>query len=181
MLYEVITLIGWSSDYFMLKGIDNSIINGVPEYVIAMFQGKFAIITPALISGALAERVYFRGYFAFIAFWFLLIYCPLAHWIWAPDGWLANTGASGVIDLAGGLVIHVSAGTSALVAALFLGARRDYPKSQISPVITSYSIHYTKLYDTQAWIDVEFPREANDSVPMSRAVSTASTQAWLQP
>ncbi|MCP3676373.1 MAG: ammonium transporter [Deltaproteobacteria bacterium] len=125
--------IGWNSDYFFLKGIDDSIVDGVPEYVLAMFQGKFAIITPALISGALAERVYFRGYAIFIALWFLLIYCPLCHWVWASDGWLFNAGAAGVIDLAGGLVIHVSAGVSALVVALFLGARRGYPKVAMHP------------------------------------------------
>lgn len=125
--------VGWSNDYFFLKGIDESIVDGVPEYVLAMFQGKFAIITPALISGALAERVYFRGYTLFIALWFLLIYCPLCHWIWASDGWLFNSGASGVIDLAGGLVIHVSAGVSALVLALLLGARRGYPKTAMHP------------------------------------------------
>jgi Amt family ammonium transporter len=125
--------VGWNSDYFFLRGIDDSIVDGVPEYVLAMFQGKFAIITPALISGALAERVYFRGYSIFIALWFVLIYCPLCHWIWASDGWLFNAGAAGVIDLAGGLVIHVSAGISALVVALFLGARRGYPKVAMHP------------------------------------------------
>jgi len=125
--------VGWRGDYFFLKGIDSSIVNAVPEYVLAMFQGKFAIITPALISGALAERVYFKGYVFFIALWFLLIYCPLCHWVWAADGWLYNLGAKGVIDLAGGLVIHVSAGVSALVLALLLGARRGYPKTAMAP------------------------------------------------
>lgn len=125
--------IGWNSDYFFLKGIDNSIVNGVPEYVLAMFQGKFAIITPALISGALAERVYFRGYTLFITLWFLLIYCPLCHWVWASDGWLFNSGAAGVIDLAGGLVIHVSAGVSALVVAIMIGARQGYPRTPMQP------------------------------------------------
>jgi Amt family ammonium transporter len=125
--------VGWSRDYFLLGGIDDTIKNGVPEYVLAMFQGKFAIITPALISGALAERVYFRSYCLFIALWFLLIYCPLCHWVWASDGWLFNAGAGGVIDLAGGLVIHVSAGISALVVALFLGARKGYPKTAMHP------------------------------------------------
>jgi Amt family ammonium transporter len=125
--------VGWNSDYFFLKGIDDSIVNGVPEYVLAMFQGKFAIITPALISGALAERVYFKGYTLFIVLWFLLIYTPLCHWVWAADGWLFNSGAAGVIDLAGGLVIHVSAGVSALIVALFLGPRQGYPKSTINP------------------------------------------------
>jgi Amt family ammonium transporter len=125
--------VGWNWDYFLLRGIDESIVNGIPEYILAMFQGKFAIITPALISGALAERVYFRGYTLFITLWFLFIYCPLCHWIWASDGWLFNAGASGVIDLAGGLVIHVSAGVSALVVALFLGKRRGYPKFTTHP------------------------------------------------
>jgi len=125
--------VGWNSQYFFLKGIDDSIVNGVPEYVLAMFQGKFAIITPALISGALAERVYFRGYCLFITLWFLFIYCPLCHWVWASDGWLYNAGAAGVIDLAGGLVIHVSAGVSALVVALFLGKRLGYPKTAMQP------------------------------------------------
>jgi Amt family ammonium transporter len=125
--------LGWSNDYFFLKGIDDTIVNGVPEYVLAMFQGKFAIITPALISGALAERVYFRGYCLFIVLWFLFIYCPLCHWIWASDGWLYNAGAAGVIDLAGGLVIHVSAGVSALIVAIFLGPRKGYPKVTMAP------------------------------------------------
>lgn len=126
-------VIGWSDDYFLLKGIDDVVTNGIPEYVLAMFQGKFAIITPALISGALAERVYFRGYCLFIALWFLIVYCPLCHWVWASDGWLFNAGAAGVIDLAGGLVIHVSAGVSALVVALFLGKRQGYPKTAMQP------------------------------------------------
>jgi Amt family ammonium transporter len=125
--------VGWSSDYFLLRGIDESIVNGVPEYVLAMFQGKFAIITPALISGALAERVYFKGYTLFIVLWFLLVYCPLCHWVWASDGWLFNSGAAGVIDLAGGLVIHVSAGVSALVVALFLKPRVGFPRTTMNP------------------------------------------------
>jgi ammonium transporter, Amt family len=125
--------IGWNKDYFLLRGIDDAITNGVPEYVLAMFQGKFAIITPALISGALAERVYFRGYSLFIVLWFLIIYCPLCHWVWASDGWLFNSGAAGVVDLAGGLVIHVSAGFSALVVALYLGPRQGYPKTTTNP------------------------------------------------
>lgn len=123
-------LLGWNPDYFLLMGIDESISNGVPEYVLAMFQGKFAIITPALISGALAERVYFRGYCFFIALWFILVYSPLCHWVWGPGGWLLERGA---IDLAGGLVIHVSAGISALVAAIFLGRRKGYPDTTMHP------------------------------------------------
>jgi len=126
--------VGWNSDYFFLKGIDDSIHSaGVPEYVVAMFQGKFAIITPALIAGAFAERVRFRSYCAFISLWFVLVYCPLCHWVWSEEGFLATMGARGIIDLAGGTVIHVSAGVSALVTVLYLGARQGYPKAVTNP------------------------------------------------
>jgi Amt family ammonium transporter len=122
---------GWNPDYFMLKGIDETIMDaGIPEYVFAMFQGKFAIITPALIAGAFAERVKFRGYCIFIALWSLLIYNPLCHWVWASDGFLFEKGA---IDFAGGTVIHISAGAAALVCAFYLGPRRGYPKIAMHP------------------------------------------------
>ena len=127
-------VIGWNSDYFFLKGIDTNILEaGVPEYVFSMFQGKFAIITPALIAGAFAERVSFKAYCIFIALWSLLVYNPLCHWVWASDGFLFNLGAKGAIDFAGGTVVHISAGVSGLVAALFLGSRRGYPYQVIRP------------------------------------------------
>jgi Amt family ammonium transporter len=127
-------IFGWSSDYFFLKGIDTKIMDaGVPEYVFSMFQGKFAIITPALIAGALAERVNFKAYCFFIALWSLLVYNPLCHWVWASDGFLFNLGAKGAIDFAGGTVVHISAGVSGLIAALFLGSRRGYPYQVIRP------------------------------------------------
>jgi len=125
---------GWNSDYFFLKGIDTNILDaGVPEYVFSMFQGKFAIITPALIAGAFAERVTFKAYCFFIALWSLLVYNPLCHWVWASDGFLFNLGARGAIDFAGGTVVHISAGVSGLVAALYLGSRRGYPYQVIRP------------------------------------------------
>jgi ammonium transporter, Amt family len=125
---------GWNPDYFFLKGIDTNILDaGIPEYVFTMFQGKFAIITPALIAGAFAERVNFKAYCFFIAIWSLLVYNPLCHWVWASDGFLFHLGAKGAIDFAGGTVVHISAGVSGLVAALFLGARRGYPYQVIRP------------------------------------------------
>lgn len=126
--------IGWNPDYLFLKGIDETIMEeGVPEYVFSMFQGKFAIITPALIAGAFAERVSFKGYLVFIALWGLLVYNPLCHWVWASDGFLYNMGAAGAIDFAGGTVVHISAGVSGLVVALFIGGRRGHPKSAMRP------------------------------------------------
>jgi ammonium transporter, Amt family len=125
---------GWNPDYFFLKGIDTNIMDaGIPEYVFSMFQGKFAIITPALIAGAFAERVSFKAYCFFIAIWSLLVYNPLCHWVWASDGFLFKLGAKGAIDFAGGTVVHISAGVSGLVAALYLGSRRGYPYQVIRP------------------------------------------------
>jgi Amt family ammonium transporter len=125
---------GWNKDYFFLRGIDTNILPaGIPEYVFSMFQGKFAIITPALIAGAFAERVSFKAYCIFIALWSLLVYNPICHWVWASDGFLYNLGAKGAIDFAGGTVVHISAGVSGLVAALFLGSRRGYPYQVIRP------------------------------------------------
>ncbi len=122
---------GWNKDYFLLKGIDNRIMDaGVPEYVFSMFQGKFAIITPALIAGAFAERVKFKGYVFFIALWGIIVYNPLCHWVWAGDGFLYKMGA---IDFAGGTVVHISAGISGLVAALYLGRRRGHPGASMPP------------------------------------------------
>ncbi|MCE9592023.1 MAG: ammonium transporter [Planctomycetes bacterium] len=125
---------GWDSGKFMLGGLDGSVVKpmgvAVPEYVFAMFQGKFAVITPALIAGAIAERVRFRGYCVLIALWGVLVYNPLAHWVWAGDGFLFNMGA---IDFAGGTVVHISAGISALVMALYLGARKGYPGTAMQP------------------------------------------------
>ena len=125
---------GWNPDFILLRGIDESILEaGVPEYVFSMFQAKFAIITPALIAGAFAERVSFKSYVIFIAVWGLLVYNPLCHWVWAEDGFLFNLGAGGAIDFAGGTVVHISAGVSGLVAAIYLGARRGFPKTNMPP------------------------------------------------
>jgi len=125
---------GWSKDYLLLQGIDETITPaGVPEYIFSMFQGKFAIITPALIAGAFAERVSFRGYVVFIALWGIMVYNPLCHWVWASDGFLYNMGASGAIDFAGGTVVHIASGISGLVAALYLGPRRGHPKTAVAP------------------------------------------------
>lgn len=124
---------GWNADNFLLRGLDESVSNGIPEYVFSMFQAKFAIITPALIAGAFAERVSFKGYCIFIALWGLLIYNPLCHWVWASDGFLFNMGPKGAIDFAGGTVVHISAGVSGLVAVLYLGGRKSFKHLQMRP------------------------------------------------
>ena len=177
-------LVGWNSDYFMLRGIDDVITNGIPEYVLAMFQGKFAIITPALISGALAERVYFRGYIMFIVLWFFMVYAPLCHWVWAPDGWLFNSGASGVIDLAGGLVIHVSAGVSALVAAIYLGPRRDYPRLAMHPnnlvmTMMGAGLLWVGWYGFNAGSTVQSGLDTARALTMTQISAASGALTWL--
>jgi Amt family ammonium transporter len=113
-----------------LAGITPDTLSGtIPEYVYVMFQGMFAIITPALMIGAFAERMRFGPYLAFITIWLLVVYCPLAHMVWG-GGWIADLGAK---DFAGGLVVHMSSGYSALVAAIFLGKRKGFGKEPMPP------------------------------------------------
>jgi Amt family ammonium transporter len=115
---------------FGLSGITSDTLSGtIPEYVFIMFQGMFAIITPALMLGAFAERMKFGVYVTFIGIWVLVVYCPLAHQVWG-GGWLSQFGA---IDFAGGLVVHMSSGFSALVAAIMLGKRRGYGRDPMPP------------------------------------------------
>lgn len=123
----------WVGDLSMLglSGITPDSLSGtIPTYVFVAFQGMFAIITPALMLGAFAERMRFSAYLVFIAIWGLVVYAPLAHMVWG-GGWIgADLGA---LDFAGGLVVHMSSGFSALVAALFLGARTGYGKHPMPP------------------------------------------------
>jgi Amt family ammonium transporter len=114
----------------MLTGIDAKTVKGsIPETVFAMYQMTFAIITPALVVGAYAERVKFSGMLLFSLLWLLIVYCPVAHWVWG-DGWL---GKMGLMDFAGGTVVHLNAGMAALVCALVLGRRRGFPETAMAP------------------------------------------------
>ncbi|HJV11648.1 MAG TPA: ammonium transporter [Burkholderiales bacterium] len=112
------------------SGMQVATVKGtIPESLFAMYQLTFAIITPALVIGAYAERVRFGGMLLFSVLWLLIVYCPLAHWVWG-DGWLQKRG---VMDFAGGLVVHLNAGVAALVCALVLGRRRGFPETQMAP------------------------------------------------
>lgn len=119
-------------DKVMLKGIslDTITTSGIPELLFVMFQCMFAVITPALILGAFAERVKFSGFLMFTILWSVFVYMPMAHWVWG-GGFLMEMGA---IDFAGGTVVHINAGVSALVMALLVGRRNDYrPGKPITP------------------------------------------------
>lgn len=102
----------------------------IPHLAFMAYQCMFAIITPALISGALAERIKFSAYLIFILLWTTLVYDPVAHWIWGVGGWLRQAGA---LDFAGGIVVHLTSGISALIAAVMIGARTDYGKEPMIP------------------------------------------------
>ena len=116
--------------YFLLEGINPDSVSGsIPTYVFVMFQGMFAIITPALMLGAFAERMRFGPYMVFIGVWLFVVYCPLAHMVWG-GGMISQWGA---IDFAGGLVVHMSSGFSALAAAYFLGKRKGFGHEHIMP------------------------------------------------
>ena len=113
-----------------LAGIDAKTVKGsIPETVFAMYQLTFAIITPALVIGAYAERMRFGGMLLFSLAWLILVYCPVAHWVWG-DGWLQKMG---LMDFAGGTVVHLNAGVAALVCALVLGRRRGFPETAMPP------------------------------------------------
>lgn len=116
---------------------------GLPLVIFAMFQLKFAIITPALVTGSFAERVRFWAYLLFICFFTILVYCPLAHWMWHPEGILAKLGA---LDFAGGAVIHMSAGFAGLAGAMVLGRRKSHLKGdEHTPVHIPYVLLGTGL------------------------------------
>ncbi|MTJ22941.1 ammonium transporter [Dolichospermum sp. UHCC 0352] len=110
----------------------NSYAGTIPHQAFMIYQAMFAIITPALISGAIAERMSFRAYCLFVLLWSTFIYTPLAHMVWAKGGFLSLYGGIGALDFAGGTVVHISSGVSALVAAIVLGPRKNYP-DRLSP------------------------------------------------
>ncbi|MHA3052802.1 ammonium transporter [Acinetobacter sp. ANC 4640] len=142
-------------DRIMLQGVVFDAIDGkisvshmassIPETVWIMFQMTFAIITPALITGAFAERMRFSAMFWFMFFWILLVYVPVAHWVWEPTGWLA---AKGALDFAGGTVVHINAGAAGLACAYMLGQRNGYGKEPFFP----NNLIYTFIGAALLWV-----------------------------
>jgi len=122
----------------LLRGVGLDVAPGstIPKLLFMAYQGTFAIITAALISGAVVERMRFMAYAAFITLWSLVVYCPVAHWVWG-GGWLSRMGA---LDFAGGTVVHITAATAALVAATFIGPRKDYARQAILPHNVPFTI-----------------------------------------
>ncbi len=135
----------WDKPFTLGAGTDNSTVNTIPETVYLMFQMTFAIITPALIAGAFADRMKFSALMVFTALWSLLVYSPVAHWVWSPLGWINALGAA---DFAGGTVVHINAGVAGLVCALVLGKRLGYGHDNMAP----YNLAYAVIGASLLWV-----------------------------
>ncbi len=166
---------------FMLNGITPDTLfqfvaasaAAIPEYIFVMFQGMFAIITIALISGAVAERMKFSAYCLFALLWTTLVYDPIAHWVWGPDGWLLKKGA---LDFAGGTVVHLSSGISALAVLMFLGKRHGYPTERMAP----HSLPLTLLGVGVLWFGW-FGFNAGSAVAANGTAALAFTTTTVAP
>jgi Amt family ammonium transporter len=153
----------------------------IPETVYAMFQLTFAIITPALICGAFAERMKFSAMLWFMGLWLLLVYCPIAHWVWEPSGWLA---VKGVLDFAGGTVVHINAGIAGLAAALMLGKRTGLGKESMAPhnltlTVIGASLLWVGWFGFNAGSAVASDGRAGMAFAVTQIATAAAALSWM--
>nr|WP_246602950.1 ammonium transporter [Falsiroseomonas tokyonensis] len=134
----------WDKPFTLGSG-DAAVATTIPESVFVMFQMTFAIITAALITGAVADRMKFSALMVFVTLWTLLVYSPVAHWVWHPNGWIFALGA---LDFAGGTVVHINAGVAGLVAAVVLGKRVGYGTENMSP----YNLGFAVIGASMLWV-----------------------------
>ena len=173
-------IIGGSSKVFLLQiGIDN-MTGDIPEVVFFMFQMTFAIITPALIVGAFAERMKFSAMLLFSGLWLIIVYMPVCHWVWG-GGWLADLG---VMDFAGGIVIHINAGVSALVAALVIGKRKGFPTTPMPPhnmtmVVSGAGMLWVGWYGFNAGSALTADGSAGMAMLVTHIGAAAGSLTWM--
>jgi ammonium transporter, Amt family len=160
------------SEYFFLRGVGLEANGTIPHVLFFAYQGTFAIITAALISGAIVERMRFGPYIAFIALWSLIVYAPIAHWVWG-GGWLGKLGA---LDFAGGTVVHVNAASAALVCAVVVGARKDYARQAILP----QNVPFTLLGAGLLWLGW-FGFNAGSALGANKSAALAFVNTMLAP
>ncbi len=156
----------------LLRGVGLEAQGTIPHLLFMCYQATFCIITAALISGAIVERMRFSAYVVFITVWSVVVYAPIAHWVWG-GGWLADMGA---LDFAGGTVVHVNAGVAALVAAIVIGKRRDYPSSGLLP----HNVPFTLLGAGVLWFGW-FGFNAGSALAASPIAALAFTATMLAP
>ena len=165
-----------------LAGISVGSMNGtIPESVFMMFQMTFAIITPALITGAVAERVKFSSLMVFLALWLVLVYAPITHWVWGGGGFL---GGAGVLDFAGGTVVHINSGVAALVLCLVVGKRVGYGRENLSPhnlVLTMIgaSLLWVGWFGFNAGSELAADGRAGMAMAVTQIATAAAALAWM--
>ncbi len=153
----------------------------IPETVYAMFQLTFAIITPALIAGAFADRMKFSAMLVFMSVWSLIVYSPIAHWVWEPTGWLA---AKGVLDYAGGTVVHINAGIAGLASCLVLGKRVGYGKEAMPPhnlvlTLIGASLLWVGWFGFNAGSAVAADGRAGMAMAATQIATAAAALGWM--
>jgi Amt family ammonium transporter len=173
-------LVGGTGRLF-LAGIGPGSLQGtIPETVFVMYQMTFAIITPALVVGAFAERMRFAAMLLFSALWFLVVYLPVAHWVWG-GGWLAQLG---FLDFAGGAVVHINAGVASLVAALVVGRRRGFPAQPMPPhnlptTVTGACMLWVGWFGFNAGSAVAANGQAGMAMLVTHVAAAAGSLAWM--
>jgi Amt family ammonium transporter len=166
----------------MLSGMGVGALNGtIPESVFMTFQMTFAIITPALICGAFAERMKFSALLWFMGLWLILVYAPIAHWVWGPGGFL---GGAGVLDFAGGTVVHINAGTAGLVCALVLGRRKGLGSENMAPhnlvlTLIGASLLWVGWFGFNAGSAVASNGAAGMAMAVTQIATAAAALAWM--
>ncbi len=170
---------GLGKAFFSGVGVD-SLSGNIPETVFAMFQLTFAIITPALIVGSFAERMRFSALFIFSVAWVILVYAPVAHWVWG-GGWL---GAMGALDFAGGTVVHINSGIAALVAAKMIGPRHGFPNTAMPPhnlpmAVTGAGILWVGWFGFNAGSALAADGAAGMAMLVTHISSAAGALAWM--
>ncbi|MSO99613.1 MAG: ammonium transporter [Acetobacteraceae bacterium] len=163
-----------------IKGVA-ALTTTIPETVYMMFQMTFAIITPALIAAAFADRMKFSSMCVFMALWSLLVYSPIAHWVWAPAGWASQ---AGVLDFAGGTVVHINAGIAGLVCALVLGKRAGYGTQNMAPQNLAYAVIGASLlwvgwFGFNAGSAVGANGRAGMAMAVTQIATAAAALAWM--
>ncbi|HEV2561464.1 MAG TPA: ammonium transporter [Rhizomicrobium sp.] len=173
-----------SFNYFMLGPMGlktvSPLAGTIPESVYMFFQMTFAIITPALIAGAIADRMKFSAFMWFMSLWLLLVYCPIAHWVWG-GGWLGTMGA---LDYAGGTVVHLNAGTAGLVACLMLGKRQGYGTENMAPhnllfALIGASLLWVGWFGFNAGSAVTAGYNAGMAAAATQIATAAAAMGWM--
>ncbi|MDE0944921.1 MAG: ammonium transporter, partial [Alphaproteobacteria bacterium] len=166
--------------FLMGIGVD-SMSGTIPESVFMMFQMTFAIITPALITGAVAERIKFSSLMVFLALWLVIVYAPICHWVWGGGGFL---GGAGVLDFAGGTVVHINSGVAALVLCLVLGKRIGYGRENLAPhnlvlTVIGASLLWVGWFGFNAGSELAADGNAGMAMAVTQIAAAASALAWM--